>query len=649
MSRQQSFSSVGVSFLVHFIVLGALFFVKESILDKPPEVVVESVFDDERQQEEFSKELETETQIAETQNFMTGGAVSTTAGGGTGGSAAPAVAVSKVANSQSLQEVSFNGIGTSAIALPSDNMIGSDLGVGEVNGEVGAMVEGYGAALSQLTQELIRLMRQERIMVVWLFDESESMKDDQKEIGQKFHKVYEELGIQAKSDKVLKEKDEVLLTAILGFGAGVHEITKEPTTKIPEIQASIEKIPVDESGEENMCSIVQKVVNEYGPRARAQKRRLVLVIVSDESPTDDKPWDKNGVGNQLEPAIEVCEKFKCPVYILGREAIFGYPMARVQWKDPVYNLNHWVWIDRGPETAWPECLQWDGLTWRHDSSPSGFGPYSQVRLAKETGGIFFVLPGEEENIVGRPGAAEARKFAALAMKEYEPNLIPRRDYEEDRAKSKFRTTCWEVILRLNPHIDNKLNLRVWGYPIENDEFKTIGTQEFEKVTNIMGVLNQAIGMMDDVRPLRAKEDSQRWRAAYDLIYAQCVAYRTRMFQYLVALDDHATKDPKRKDVKDNRWDLHAQAELRMPTDEQFERIKKSFGVKEKKDEYLAKLESERQRAISLFEQVKKDHPGTPWAARAEWDKNRGWGYGFHSLFWDPKYNEVGKRIKVPKF
>lgn len=649
MSRQQSFSSVTVSLLVHVVALGALYFVRESISEKPPEVVVESVFDDERQQEEFSKELETETQIAETQNFVTGGVVSTNVGGGTGGSAAPAVAASKVAQSTSLQETQFTGIGTSSIALPSDNMIGEDLGVGEVSGEVGAMVEGYGAALSQLTQELIRLMRQERIMVVWLFDESESMKDDQKEIAQKFHKVYEELGIQSRSDKVLKEKDEVLMTAILGFGKTVHEITKQPTTKIPEIQASIDKIPIDESGEENMCSIVQKVVNEYGPQARAQKRRLVLVIVSDESPTDDKPWDKNGIGNQLEPAIDVCKKFKAPVYILGREAIFGYPLARVQWRDPVYNLSHWLWIDRGPETAWPECLQWDGLTARHDSSPSGFGPYSQVRLAKESGGIFFVLPGEEENLVGRPGAAEARKFAALAMKEYEPNLIPRREYEEDRQKSKFRSTVWDVILRLNPHLDGKLNMRVWGYPIEIEEFRKAGLVEFEKASNVMNLLNQAIGLMDDVRPLRAKEDSQRWRAAYDLIYAQCVAYRMRIFQYLVALDDHAASDPKRKDVKDNRWDLHYQPALRTPTDDQFERLKKAFNIKESKADYLAKLDSERKRAIELFEQVKKDHPGTPWAARAEWDKNRGFGFGFHSLFWDPKYAEVGMRIKLPKF
>ena len=179
----------------------------------------------------------------------------------------------------------FN-VNASNIDVPGENLIGQDLGVGEVNGNVGAVVEGYGAALSRITQELIRLMRSQQIMAVWLFDESNSMKDDQKEISQKFHKVYEELGIQERQDKVLKLQDEVLLTAILSFGKDIHELTKTPTSKVKDIQSAIEKIPVDESGEEMMCSSIGYVVDKFGKMARSQKRRLVIIIVSDESPSD---------------------------------------------------------------------------------------------------------------------------------------------------------------------------------------------------------------------------------------------------------------------------------------------------------------------------------------------------------------------------
>ncbi|MDA0284033.1 MAG: VWA domain-containing protein [Planctomycetota bacterium] len=643
MNRNSSFSAIGTSMVAHVVLLAGLTLIHFELNDKLPDIVLETVFDDEREQEEFTKPLETETEIAETQNVIAGGAVSTAVGG----SGAPAVAQQKVETSESLQEVDFN-VNASTVDLPGENLIGQDLGIGEVNGEVGAMVEGYGAALSRMTQELIRMMRTEKVMAVWLFDESNSMKDDQQEIAQKFHKIYEELGIQSRKDKDLKARDEVLQTSICSFGKSVRELTKAPTTNVNEIKQAIDKIPVDESGDENMFAAILNVVKEFGPKARSQKRRLVIIVVSDESPSDAGDTNLNDYG-QIEQAIQTCEKARIPVYCMGREAVFGYPFARIRWIDPIYNLNHWVWINRGPETAYPEALQWDGLHARHDSSPSGFGPYSQVRVCKETGGVYFMLPGEEENIVGRPAAIEARKFQALAMKEYEPLLLSRRDYEEQRARSKFRTGVWDVIRNLNPHWDSKLNMRHWHFSVEAEEFQKQGLQEFEKAAYAMNQLDKAVGLMDDIRPLRAKEDSQRWRAAYDLIYAQCLAYRVRLFQYLLVLDDHAASGRKPKDPKHNRWDVGSAKDHMEPTDAQFDRIKKAFKLKQSKSEYQALVNSEMQKADEAFDAVVAEHTGTPWDARAKWDKGRRFGYSFNSHFWDPKYAEVGTRIKVPKF
>ncbi len=244
MSRTANVSSLGTSVVIHAVILGAMGMYHFSNGAEELELVVESVFDDERQQEEFSKELDTDTEIAETQNFIAGGAVSTAIGG----SGAPAVAQQKVEQSETLKEVEF-AVNPSTINLPGENLIGTDLGVGEVNGEVGAVVEGYGAALSRLTQELIRMMRQQKVMVVWLFDESESMKDDQKEISTEFHKVYEELGIQAKQDKDLKKTKEILMTSILSFGKEVTTLTKKPTSNINEVRGAIDRIGIDESGD----------------------------------------------------------------------------------------------------------------------------------------------------------------------------------------------------------------------------------------------------------------------------------------------------------------------------------------------------------------------------------------------------------------
>ena len=642
MNRTANFSALGTSIVVHGLLLGSLAVWTFKLQEDQPEVVLESVFDDERVPEEFTQDLETDQEIAETQNFVAGGVVSTAIGG----SGAPAVQQQKVEQSESLQEVDFN-VNVTNIDLPGENLIGTDLGVGEVNGEVGAVVEGYGAALGRITQELIRLMRQQKVMAVWLFDESNSMKDDQQEIAQKFHKVYEELGIQTRTDKVLKMQDQVLLTSICSFGKGLNYITKNPTTDVKEIQQAIDRIPIDESGDENMCSAIEAVVNKYKSMARGQKRRMVVIIVSDESPSDS--GDLNFDSQALENAIKVCEDTKTPAYLLGREAIFGYPYARITWKDPEFGLNHWVRINRGPETGFPECLQWNGLHSRWDSFSSGFGPYSQVRLCKETGGIFFMLPGEEENLSGA-GAHESRKFAALAMKEYEPLLLARRDYAESRARSKYRTGLWEIIVATNAHKIGELNMRVHHYSTDAEQFQKDAGPQFKRAVDGMALIEKSLASLDQLRPLRAKEDSQRWRACFDLMYAQLLSYRIRLFQYLLLLDDHQAKKPKPKDPKHNEWNLGYNKKMIEPDEEQFKRLKAAFKLKMDHSEYLAMLKEQSQLANEAYEFVKKEHEGTPWARRANYEKDQ-LGYGMHirSGFRDPRYREVGKRIKVPKF
>ncbi len=633
-SKKGSISAVATSILMHALLLVGLAMIQQNLASARPEIVLETIMDEDRVQEEFTKELETETEIAETQNLVAGGAVSTALGG----SGAPAVAQQKIETSESLKEPDIQ-VNAAPISIPGESMIGNDLGPGEVNGEVGAVVEGYGAALSRITQELVRMMRTQKVMVVWLFDESESMKDDQKEIAQKFHKVYEELGIQQQKDKELVKGKHVLLTSILGFGKMVHMLTPKPTADINQIRAAIDKIAVDESGDENMCQSVAGAIDKFGGIARSGQRKLVVVVVSDESPTD-----KAGI----EITIDKAKKAKCPVYILGREAIFGYPYARIRWKDPVFGLNHWVQIDRGPETADPECLQYNGIGARWDSFSSGFGPYSQVRLAKESGGIFFMLPGEEENLTG-PGAHENRKFAALAMKEYQPLLLSRREYTEQRQRSEFRTKMWNIIVTLNPHLDKNLSVRLHHYSTNPAKFLTEGRPQFAKAMRAIGLLNQAIKILEDIEPLRAKEESQRWRGNYDLMLAQCLSYRVRLFQYLLVLDRHMVTKPKPTKPNNNEWNIGWNKKMIVPDKEQFDRLKNAYKIKESRDEYLAMLKELELRSNTMYKEVETAHAGTPWARRAQYERTLGYGMYIVDGFRDPRYRDVGTKIKIPKF
>ncbi len=455
-----------ISLSLHLVALfGLSLIVFAGPLDKL-QMVLDSVFDEERVHEEFTQEVEQSTEAADTVNYVSG---SMAAGmTGTGGLAGPVVAQQKIEDAESLKVPDVK-VNIGAMTVPGLNIISKDLGSGQVTGDVGRVVEGYGAALGQMTQELVRLMRQSKVHVVWLFDESESMKDDQKEIRERFYKVYEELGLVQRQDAKLKS-DEILLTTVMSFGEGINQHTRNPTADADEIKKAIDQIKVDESGKENTCSAIISVVGKFQQMAVRQKRKLVLIVVTDESGDD---------GQHVEDAIQRSKSADAPVYVLGRYSVFGYPYARLRWVDPMFGLTHWLTINRGPETPAPECLQFDGLHGRWDVFSSGFGPYEQVRIAKQTGGIFFMLPGKEDNLAGA-GSLEERKFELLDMKEYLPDLNARIEYVRSRDASKFRDIQWRVIEELNPHLHDKLNMQEHAYSIDPAQFATQGEETFKR-------------------------------------------------------------------------------------------------------------------------------------------------------------------------
>jgi hypothetical protein len=619
--------------MIHVVILVGMAAIRMQLLDEQTQIVVETFFTDERDQQEFSQELEINTEISETQNVV---AATSFAATNVSSSGAPSVAQQKIETSESLKEPTLL-VNPGEISLPGDGEISEGFGEGVVDGGMD-VVTGYAPALGRITQELIRIMRKSRVHVVWLFDESDSMKDDQEQIRQKFHKVYEELGIQLKRDEKFKRDAEILWTTILSYGESVHPLTKKPTADINKIRAAINNIKIDESGVENTCGALKQTLDKFGPAALPAKRKLVLILVTDESGDD---------GQYVEDVVERAKKFKAPIYILGRESVFGYPYAHIVWMDPKYGLPHWLRINRGPETGWPECLQWDGFHRRWDADRSGFGPYEQVRIARESGGIYFMLPGEEENLSGRR-EADKRYFDFLDMKEYQPELESRRIYEQQRTGSTFRTQIWNVIVTLNPHLDNKLNINHWHYSMKPVEFRKQGAMEFQKAWRAMAMTNQALAILAEIKPLRDKESSQRWRANYDLATAQLLSYRVRLFQFLLAMDRHAANPPQPKDPKSNEWHIHHTRTVTEPDDQQFDRLKKAYKLKVDREEFLQELKTQQTRARKLYQFVIIEHPGTPWARRASHELALGFGVNFVDRFWDPRYRNIGKEIKFPK-
>lgn len=617
-----------ISIVVHAALLGAMAFYKLKMGNDQEVVAVETVIADERAQQEFEQDLTTDMKVSENMSVQSGGMVTTQLGA----AAAQPTAQTKIETSEAIQDPEITVTTIADISIPGLGEIAMDLGEGEVSGEVGARVEGYGAAMHRITQEITRMMKQQPVMAVWLFDASNSLKDDREEIRDNFHKIYEELNIAKQQATSNKMRYAALETMICSYGSDIKKLLPKPTDDLEDIRKAIDLIKEDESGTENTFSSISKVLDEYAKGAARTDRKLAIIVLTDETGDDE------GI---LEEVIAKTERAGSPVYFLGREAIFGYPYTRVRWVDPEPpNLSHWIRVDRGPETAFPECLQYSGFGGRWDSASSGFGPYGQVRLAKKSGGIFFLLNSKEENLVGSMSNMQ-RKFDDLAMKEYEPLLLAKREYEASRNQSKFRQTIWQVIVAMNPHqgFDPQLNIRHEHYPMDPEEFEQEAGVQFAKTVRAMAKIKEAVTRLESVKELRAEEREPRWRAAYDLAYAQLLSYRVRQFQLLLALDKHAKEDPKPKDPKSNEWNVRHVREMLEPDEKQIKATKVD----------MAQLEAERKQAVQLYNEVIKEHPGTPWAQRAQAEKNWAFGIAFTERFWDPKYNDPKYRARIPKF
>ena len=66
-------------------------------------------------------------------------------------------------------------------------------GGGKIAGDPIFDVKEIGVAMDQLAREIIRHLKDHKLTVVWIFDESISMEDDKKTILEKFDRVSSEL------------------------------------------------------------------------------------------------------------------------------------------------------------------------------------------------------------------------------------------------------------------------------------------------------------------------------------------------------------------------------------------------------------------------------------------------------------------------
>lgn len=484
-------------------------------------------------------------------------------------------------------------------------------------GSAQEVVSNYQEAMDQIAQELIWMMSKNKVLVIWVFDQSESMKDDQQKIRERIARVYQEIGLTEEG------QGDMLTTAITSYGQGFQQLTPAPTAVLTEIQNAIDQIQVDASGEEMSCSAIMEALARHKKYANIAERKIALILVTDESGnTADN-------ASQLENAIKAAQQMDCRLFVLGREAMFGYPYAHYEWRHPFDGEMHLLRIDRGPETAFVEQLQTDGYGKRWDAMTAGFGPYEQVRMAKETGGRFFMLPGQEDKI----HRVTDRKFNPETMDHFRPDLRPRAEQVAEIKGDPLKSLITKVVYDLNPFEKDRadvLTIRHW-YSRNPQEMASQVRKEQSEVIPYGRYLDEAIEVMEKNIELRDNSTSFRWQANFDLILGQLYAYRCRAYEYGVSselfLQNPTPPNPERPEYMEFRgWELRTRKEL-VAAD---------------------KTQADADRADELLKFVTKEYAGTPWATRAAWEVKRGYGSTLVPHYFDLRRKKSDQKVPIPK-
>jgi len=513
----------------------------------------------------------------------------------------------RINEGSSLPGVKVDGLGASPLSLLPVAPAADLGGGGKIAGDPIFDVKEIGVALDQLAREILRHLKDHKLTVVWLFDESTSMQDDQKTILQKFDRVSSELKLNADPKK---KNVGALSHAIVGFGQGIDYVLGKPQDDIDQIGKAIKHLKIDSTGTENTMHAVREIVERYASFVK-KDRRLLIVLVTDESGDD---------GADVEEARQALKKYKVPLYVIGRQSLFGYPYAHHRFVDPVTKDVYHPLIRRGPETADLEVYQWDGLYERWDEQPSGFAPYELARLTKDSGGIYFVLPSEEFMRVRQREQA----YSITQLKEYLPEYDNRLNYVEKRNSSPFRRLLYAIVL------EGKGLLYRRDFPIEPDELIKAALEEGQRATVKLNVLLDIQKRLEGLANVRDREPEKRWQAHYDLMLAQTVAFQVKAYEYraLMASIVKATPVPKRPAGPDLviTWVVN---HSKTPLAPKNEAVKKY-------------AEAER-----LLKEVIIRHPKTPWADLAQDTLNRGFSVQFDEWHHNAKYYERSQF--VPKY
>ena len=487
-------------------------------------------------------------------------------------------------------------------------------------GSVGT--SGAVGAVDRITHEILLSLDERPTLVVWLFDQSGSLKPQRESIAKRFDRVYKELGIieSAGAAQFKQHQEKPLLTAVAEFGRAVNLITRKPTGELAEIQAAVRAVSDDPDGKgrENVFQSVGYLAEKFRYHRLSRPRRNVMIVVFTDEAGDDI--------EALDAALETCRKYEMPVYVIGVPAPFGRETAFVKWVDPDPSFDQspqWAPVHQGPESLLPERVKllFGGREEVEEQMDSGFGPFGLCRLAYETGGLYFTVHPNRK--VGKEihtweTAAMSSHLASFfdprIMRNYRPDYVSAKQYLQE-VQSNRATAALIEAARVSA-ITPMENVRLTFQRIDDGQFARDLSNAQRTAARLEPKISALAALLRQGEADRGRVTKPRWQAGFDLAIGRALAVKVRTEGYNAMLAQ-AKQGLRFKDEQSDTWELR-------PVDTVAS------------NSALAKDAAD---ARTYLQRVLTEHPDTPWAVDAakELEQPLGWE-------WRERFTDVAGRL-----
>jgi hypothetical protein len=471
------------------------------------------------------------------------------------------------------------------------------------------------------------------VMLVWLLDQSPSMKDDQ-----------EKLAAQARDiqDLLTDGGRKRMMSCVVTFGKEWTMIQR-PTTSASKISEAIRNVAIDKSGIENTNQAIvyccDSILTKYSDWTK------VIVLLSDESASDHSKFYKetalfkagsvqkrlrvkplNITGHDLKlPLVEVAlrrlVRNRARLFVIGKESPFQSDYVRENFVDSNGKMWKWVRADRGPETPRIEVP----LAYSQNTSPwsrgefrgdlkAGYGVYDLSYLAKGSKGAYFIL--EDETTTVRRAMTFSERMQKpftidwKVMASYSPDVVSRVKY--DRIMKAKRGRWGNALYVLNKFYNEKGN-KITRYMVASPP-----SRYYERL-KCLQARKRVIGrILDYIKDKRATDKelyeskNKRQIANIDLYFCVAIADQIITESWCDAWENYRGST---ENVKNEDPEYYTAL---------FTRAKKGSSLspaeRKKYDKRMKKL-------LDACNDVIRRHPNTPYAIAARWlpKGSRRWG------------------------